>query len=99
MVEGVTDYYGELLVHRAGLSTRVEYLDALSNKIEEVQTTPGRPVQSAELASLDAWIKYYRPDENSPNSSVSYYTKGAVLGFVLDAKIRKATTERRASTT
>ena len=91
VVEGVTDYYGELLVHRAGLSTQVEYLDALSNKIEEVQTTPGRQVQSAELASHDAWIKYYRPDENSPNSSVSYYTKGAVLGFVLDARIRKAT--------
>jgi predicted metalloprotease with PDZ domain len=91
VVEGVTDYYGELLVQRAGLSTQVEYLDALSNKIEEVQTTPGRRVQSAELASRDAWIKYYRPDENSPNSSVSYYSKGAVLGFVLDAKIRKAT--------
>ncbi len=91
LVEGVTDYYSELLVHRAGLSTPVEYLDALSNKIEEVQTTPGRTVQSAELASQDAWIKYYRPDENSPNSSVSYYSKGAVLGFVLDAKIRKAT--------
>jgi predicted metalloprotease with PDZ domain len=56
-----------------------------------VQTTPGRAVQSAELASQDAWIKYYRPDENSLNSSVSYYSKGAVLGFVLDAKIRKAT--------
>jgi predicted metalloprotease with PDZ domain len=91
VVEGVTDYYGELLVHRAGLSNPVEYLDALSNKIEELQTTPGRTVQSAELASQDAWIKYYRPDENSPNSSVSYYTKGAVLGFVLDARIRKAT--------
>jgi predicted metalloprotease with PDZ domain len=91
VVEGVTDYYGELLVHRAGLSTQVEYLDALANKIEEVQTTPGRAVQSAALASHDAWIKYYRPDENSPNSSVSYYSKGAVIGFVLDAKIRKAT--------
>jgi predicted metalloprotease with PDZ domain len=91
VVEGVTDYYGELLVHRAGLSTQVEYLDALSNKIEEIQTTPGRAVQSAALASHDAWIKYYRPDENSPNSSVSYYSKGAVVGFLLDAKIRKAT--------
>jgi predicted metalloprotease with PDZ domain len=90
-VEGVTDYYGELLVHRAGLSTQAEYLDALANKIEEVQTTPGRAVQSAALASHDAWIKYYRPDENSPNSSVSYYSKGAVLGFLLDARIRKAT--------
>ena len=91
IAEGVTDYYAELLVHRAGLSTEAEYLDALSNHIDELQTTPGRLVQSVEMASFDAWIKYYRPDENSVNVSVSYYTKGAVLGFLLDAKIRKAT--------
>ena len=70
-------------------------LDSLSTKIEELQTTPGRLVQSAELASFDAWIKYYRPDENSANTSISYYTKGAVLGFLLDAKIRKATERRQ----
>jgi predicted metalloprotease with PDZ domain len=91
MAEGVTDYFADLLVHRAGLSTRDEYLDSLSNKIEELQTTPGRGVQSAELASFDAWIRYYRPDENSPNVSISYYTKGAVIAFLLDARIRKAT--------
>jgi predicted metalloprotease with PDZ domain len=91
MAEGVTDYLAELLVHRAGLSAREEYLDSLSAKIEELQTTPGREVQSAELASFDAWIRYYRPDENSPNVSISYYTKGAVVAFLLDAKIRKAT--------
>jgi len=91
MVEGVTDYYAELLVHRAGLSSEAEYLDALANKIEELQTTPGRGVQPVDLASFDAWIKYYRPDENSPNASISYYTKGAVLAFLLDAKIRRAT--------
>ena len=91
IAEGITDYYGELLVHRAGLSTQAEYLDALANKIEELQTTPGRLVQSVEEASFDAWIKYYRPDENSPNASISYYTKGAVLGFLLDARIRAAT--------
>jgi predicted metalloprotease with PDZ domain len=91
MAEGVTDYFAELLVHRAGLSTREEYLDSLSNKIEELQTTPGRGVQSAELASFDAWIRYYRPDENSPNVSISYYTKGAVIAFLLDARIRAAT--------
>ena len=95
VVEGVTDYYGELIVHRAGLSTEIEYLDALSNKIEEIQTTPGRAVQSAALASQDAWIKYYRPDENSPNVTISYYTKGAVLAFLLDARIRKATNGAR----
>jgi len=91
IAEGVTDYYADLIVHRAGLSSREEYLDGLSAKIEEIQTTPGRTVQSAELASYDAWIKYYRPDENSPNVTISYYTKGAVLAFLLDAKIRKAT--------
>ena len=91
IAEGFTDYYGELLVHRAGLSTREEYLEALSNQIEALQTTPGRLVQSAANASFDAWIKQYRPDENSPNVSISYYTKGAVIAFLLDGKIRKAT--------
>ena len=95
IAEGITDYYAELAVHRAGLSTRDEYLAALSNKIEEVQTTPGRLVQPVDLASFDAWIRYYRPDENSGNVSISYYTKGAVLGFLLDARIRKATAGAR----
>jgi predicted metalloprotease with PDZ domain len=91
VAEGLTDYYGELALHRAGLSTREELLDSLSNRVQGVQTTPGRLVQSVEEASFDAWIKYYRPDENSANVAVSYYTKGAVLGFLLDARIRAAT--------
>jgi predicted metalloprotease with PDZ domain len=91
VAEGVTDYYADLVLHRAGLSAREELLDSLSNQIEDLQNTPGRLVQSVEQASFDAWIKYYRPDENSPNVAVSYYTKGAVLGFLLDAKIRAAT--------
>jgi predicted metalloprotease with PDZ domain len=95
IAEGITDYYADLAVHRAGLSTRDEYLDALSAKIDELQTTPGRLVQSAAVASFDAWIKYYRPDENSANTSVSYYTKGAVMGFLLDAHIRKVTSGAR----
>src|SRR4029078_6309399 len=86
-----TDYYADLQVLRAGLQTRDEYLEDLSNTIELLQTTPGRLVQSAEMASFDAWIKYYRPDENSNNTSISYYTKGTVIAFLLDAKIRKAT--------
>ena len=91
IAEGVTDYYGALNLHRAGLSSREEFLEMISANIAELQTTPGRRVQSAEQASFDAWIKYYRPDENSGNTSISYYTKGAVLGFLLDARIRKAT--------
>ena len=91
VVEGLTSYYGDLGVHRAGLSTVAEYLEALSRPIRGLQTTPGREVQPVALASYDAWIKYYRADENSPNSSVSYYTKGAVLGFLLDMRVRAAT--------
>ena len=91
MAEGVTDYYADLALHRAGLSTREEFLDGLSTHVEGLQTTPGRLVQSVEEASFDAWIKYYRPNENSPNVSISYYTKDAVLGFLLDARIRAAT--------
>jgi len=56
-----------------------------------LQTTPGRLEQPVERASFDAWIKYYRSDENTPNSAISYYVKGAVIGFLLDAHIRRAT--------
>jgi predicted metalloprotease with PDZ domain len=90
-IEGITEYYGNLLIHRAGLTSRDEFLDAISEKIESLQTTPGRLVQSAALASFDAWIKLYRPDENTPNTSITYYTKGCVIAFLLDAIIRRAT--------
>jgi predicted metalloprotease with PDZ domain len=89
--EGLTDYYGDLQLARAGLISRDEYLHALSTAIGTLQLTPGRLTQPVETASFDAWIKQYRPDENSINTSISYYTKGAVLGFVLDARIRAAT--------
>ena len=91
-VEGITDYYADLFLVRAGVATRDEYLDALSEQIRSLQTTPGRLEQSAEAASYDAWIKYYRTDENTPNTSISYYVKGAVIGFLLDANIRRLTT-------
>jgi predicted metalloprotease with PDZ domain len=89
--EGVTAYYGPLLVHRAGLSTREEYLGDLSDEIRTLQTTPGRFVQPVAEASYDAWIKYYRRNENSTNATISYYTKGALIGFLLDARIRRLT--------
>ncbi|HEY9463240.1 MAG TPA: PDZ domain-containing protein [Vicinamibacterales bacterium] len=95
MVEGITDYYGDVLVLRAGRSSPQEFLDSLSDKIEELQATPGRAVRALTQASMDAWIKLYRPDENTPNTAISYYTKGAVVAFLLDAKIRRATGGRR----
>lgn len=91
IAEGFTDYYADLLLHRAGVSSESEYLRALSANIESLQASPGRLVQPVDMASYDSWIKFYRPDENSANSSVSYYTKGHVLAFLLDAKIRRAT--------
>jgi len=91
VAEGFTDYYGALLVKRAGLATAPEYLDELSNTIEQVQMRPGRLVQPLDMASFDTWIKQYRPDENSANTSIDYYSKGATIAFMLDAKIRKAT--------
>jgi predicted metalloprotease with PDZ domain len=57
--------------------------------MQNLQNTPGRLVQSAEESSFDAWVKYYRQDENSVNSQVSYYDKGALLGLLLDLEIRK----------
>jgi predicted metalloprotease with PDZ domain len=95
IAEGFTDYYADLLNKRAGIETRDEYLNALSNQIEQVQTVPGRLVTPVNMASFDTWIKQYRPDENTANMSVNYYPKGAVIAFLLDAKIRKATSGAR----
>lgn len=91
IAEGVTSYYDALLLHRAGLSTVDEYLEMLSERITAVQTVPGRAKQSLETASFDAWIEYYRPDENTPNTAISYYDKGAVVAWLLDTRIRAAT--------
>lgn len=95
IAEGLTDYYADIFLVRAGLVSREEYVAQLSKQINDLQTTPGRLVQTAESAAYDAWIKEYRPDENSTNVSISYYTKGAVLGFVLDADIRRRTADRK----
>lgn len=89
--EGVTSYYDDLILARTGLMNSAEYLASLSRHIEKLQTTPGRAIRSVELSSFDAWIREYRQDENSVNSSISYYTKGAVVAFLLDMEIRRAT--------
>ena len=89
--EGFTDYYAALLPRRTGLSTRDEFFDELSGHIETLQNTPGRLVTPAAMASFDTWIKQYRPDENTPNTTINYYPKGAVIAFLLDARIRRTT--------
>ena len=89
VAEGITDYYADVALRRAGLISEGEYLSAAARAMQALQNTPGRLEQSAEESSFDAWIKYYRQDENSVNSQVSYYEKGALLGLLLDLEIRK----------
>jgi predicted metalloprotease with PDZ domain len=91
LAEGLSSYYDNLLLLRAGLISVAEYLELLAAEIRTYETTPGREVRSAEMASFDTWIKHYRQDENSVNSTVSYYRKGALIGFVTDMAIRRAT--------
>lgn len=91
IAEGLTAYYDDLIVRRAGLSDDKAYLTQLSKAISGLQTTPGRRVQPLADASTDAWIKHYRPDEDADNRQISYYTKGAVVGFLIDAAVREAT--------
>ncbi|HEU5294983.1 MAG TPA: PDZ domain-containing protein [Burkholderiaceae bacterium] len=88
--EGFTSYYDDLMVLRAGLVDTPGYLALLAKTINGVRATPGRQVQSLAKASFDAWIKFYRPDENTPNNTVSYYAKGALVALALDLSLRQA---------
>lgn len=89
VAEGITDYYARLVLRRANLISEKEFLRENANAFQALQNTPGRLVMSAEESSFDAWIKYYRQDENSNNSQISYYDKGSILGLLLDLEIRK----------
>jgi predicted metalloprotease with PDZ domain len=87
--EGFTSYYDDLLLRRAGLIDDAAYLKLLTKSINQVLQTPGRQVQSVAQASFDAWVKYYRSDENTPNATVSYYTKGSLVALCLDLTLRQ----------
>ena len=89
--EGCTSFYQNYILRRANMMTPEEYLTAYGNEINTIENQPGNKVQSATESSWDAWIKYYRPNENSRNSTVSYYDKGAVLGGILNLAIMKET--------
>ncbi|GAB3469739.1 peptidase M61 [Polaromonas eurypsychrophila] len=86
--EGFTSYYDDLLLRRTGLLDNAGYLRLLNKTINQVMQTPGRLVQSVAQASFDAWVKYYRQDENTPNATVSYYTKGALVALCFDLSLR-----------
>ena len=87
--EGFTSYYDDLLLRRAGLIDDATYLKLITKTINQVHQTPGRAVQTVAQASFDAWVKYYRQDENTPNATVSYYTKGSLVALCLDLALRR----------
>jgi predicted metalloprotease with PDZ domain len=87
--EGFTSYYDDVLLLRSGLIDAPRYLQLLSKTISGVAATPGRKVQSVAESSFDAWVKYYRQDENTANATVSYYTKGSLVALALDASLRQ----------
>jgi predicted metalloprotease with PDZ domain len=86
-VEGFTSYFDDYFVYKAGVSSLEEYLDIVAKNLNTVVNTAGDNIQSLADASFDAWIKYYRQNENSPNTQVSYYTKGGIVATALNLKI------------
>ena len=86
--EGFTSYYDDLLLRRAGLIDEATYVRLVNKTVNQVLQAPGREVQAVAQASYDAWVKYYRQDENTPNATVSYYTKGALVALCFDLTLR-----------
>jgi predicted metalloprotease with PDZ domain len=86
--EGFTSYYDDLLLRRAKLIDDATYLKLLTKTFNQVDQAPGRLVQSVAQSSFDAWVKYYRQDENTPNATISYYTKGALVALCFDLTLR-----------
>jgi predicted metalloprotease with PDZ domain len=86
--EGFTSYYDDLLLRRAGLIDDATYFKLLNKTINQVLQAPGREVQAVAQASFDAWVKYYRQDENTANATISYYTKGALVALCFDLTLR-----------
>jgi predicted metalloprotease with PDZ domain len=91
VAEGFTSYYENKLVLRAGFVDPKTFVDGLATAVANVSNTPGAKVQSAAESSYDAWIKGYRPNENSNNTGISYYSKGEVVGLLMDLEIAQAT--------
>jgi predicted metalloprotease with PDZ domain len=87
IAEGFTAYYQNLVLRHANLSTPENYLNAITGEINTIENQPGIKIQPLAEASFDAWIKAYRPNENSVNTGISYYDKGAVIAMLLDLEI------------
>ena len=87
--EGFTSYFDDKLIRRSGLIDDAQYLRLLNKTINQVLQTPGRKVHTVAQSSFEAWTKYYLQDANSPNLTVSYYTKGALVALCLDLSLRQ----------
>jgi predicted metalloprotease with PDZ domain len=86
--EGVTSYYENIVLNKAGLYSRTDVLDEMKASIANYENIPGHLFQSASQSSFDAWILFFNRSENAANSTISYYDKGCALGMLLDLKIR-----------
>lgn len=93
--EGITSYYDNQIPLRAGVINLKEYLEIVSKDIKSLESIPGRKVQTISEASFDSWVKLYRQNENSVNTTISYYLKGSLTGLALDLKIRDLTNGKR----
>lgn len=94
VVEGFTSYFDEYNTYRTGLIDQEAYLERLARSLDRLEQIPGRNVQSIADASYDAWIRLYRPDEDTANRTVSYYLKGSIVSLLMDLTIRKRTQGR-----
>ena len=90
-MEGFTSYYEKMILLRAGIYTKDQFVSKMFSSLNYVEGSIGARVQPVSHASFDAWIKSYRPNENSYNTTISYYTKGSVIANMLDLKIINAT--------
>ena len=91
IAEGVTSYYDNLFLARSNVATIEEYFEIICNDLKRYENTPGKDMMTVEDSSFDAWIKLYRPNENSINTSISYYLKGGLIIMALDLTIRDIT--------
>lgn len=90
-LEGGTVYYEERIAFASGVVSPDRHLERLADHVHRLRSQPGRRHQSLEESSFDAWIKLYRPSEDSPNSQISYYLKGAVVALCMDLELRHLT--------
>ncbi|MEN8283089.1 M61 family metallopeptidase [Acinetobacter gerneri] len=86
--EGFTSYYDDLILYRSGVISQDSYLKLIKGQIDRYLQNPGRFVQTVAESSFDAWVKFYRPDENTNNAGTSYYNKGALVALCLDLGLR-----------